>query len=72
MTLYAIRPEPDTGSLDDAEVIDRLRYGWQFLEQAILPVDPAGYLAYLFFAKAWMHNARGQLDKSVVAGKEAP
>ena len=35
MTLYAIRPDPDTGSLDDAEVVDQLRYGWQFLEQAI-------------------------------------
>lgn len=35
MTLYAIRPDPETGSLDDAEVVDQLRYGWQFLEQAI-------------------------------------
>lgn len=35
MTLYAIRPDPDTGSLDDAEVVDQLREGWQFLEQAI-------------------------------------
>ena len=35
MTLYAIRPDPGTGSLDDAEVVDQLRYGWEFLEQAI-------------------------------------
>src|SRR5689334_6241418 len=35
MTLYAIRPDPSTGSLEDAEVMDRSRYGWQFLEQAI-------------------------------------
>jgi hypothetical protein len=35
MTLYAIRPDPDTGSLDDAKVVDQLREGWQFLEQAI-------------------------------------
>ena len=36
MTLYAIRPDPDTGSLgEDAEVVDQLRDGWQFLEQAI-------------------------------------
>ena len=35
MTLYALRPNPETGSLDDAEVVDQFRYGWQFLEQAI-------------------------------------
>jgi hypothetical protein len=36
MTLYAIRPVPETGSLDeDAEVVDQSRYGWQFLEQAV-------------------------------------
>jgi hypothetical protein len=35
VTLYALRPDPATGSLDDAEVIDQSRYGWQFLEQAI-------------------------------------
>ena len=35
MTLYAIRPDPVTGSLDDAEVVDQSRYGWEFLEQAI-------------------------------------
>lgn len=35
MTLYAIRPDPVTGSLDDAEVISESRYGWQFLEQAV-------------------------------------
>jgi hypothetical protein len=35
MTLYAIRPTPDTESLDDAEVVDQSRYGWEFLKQAI-------------------------------------
>lgn len=35
MTLYALRPDPSTGSLEDAEVIDEFKYGWQFLEQAI-------------------------------------
>ena len=35
MTLYAIRPDPETGSLDDAEVADQSRYGWEFLKQAI-------------------------------------
>lgn len=35
MTLYALRPDPATGSLDDAEVVDEFKYGWQFLEQAI-------------------------------------
>src|SRR5215470_11094924 len=35
MTLYAVRPDPNTGSLDDAKVVDQLREGWQFLEQAI-------------------------------------
>jgi ATP phosphoribosyltransferase len=35
VTLYAIRPDPDTGSLDDAEVVDQFRYGWQFLEQSV-------------------------------------
>lgn len=35
MTLYALRPDPVTGSLDDAEVISESRYGWQFLEQAV-------------------------------------
>jgi ATP phosphoribosyltransferase len=35
MTLYAVRPDPDTGSLDDAEVVDQLKDGWAFLEQAI-------------------------------------
>jgi ATP phosphoribosyltransferase len=35
MTLYAIRPTPGTESLDDAEVVDQSRYGWQFLEQAV-------------------------------------
>lgn len=44
MTFYAIRPDPVTGSLDNAEVMSELRYGWQFLEQAIMLwrlVDPA-------------------------------
>ena len=35
MTLYAVRPDPVASSLDDAEVIDEFKYGWQFLEQAI-------------------------------------
>jgi ATP phosphoribosyltransferase len=35
VTIYALRPDPVTGSLDDAEVIDEFKYGWQFLEQAI-------------------------------------
>lgn len=35
MTLYALRPDPVTGSLEDAEVIDEFKYGWRFLEQAI-------------------------------------
>ena len=44
MTLYAIRPDPDTGSLDDGEVVDQSRYGWDVLPQAIALwrlVDPA-------------------------------
>lgn len=36
MTLYALRPDLVTGSLDDAEVVSENRYGWQFLEQAIM------------------------------------
>jgi len=36
MTLYAIRPQPGTDSLDeDAEVVDESRYGWESLKQAI-------------------------------------
>jgi ATP phosphoribosyltransferase len=35
MTLYAIRPDPITGSLDEAEVVEQSKYGWDFLEQAI-------------------------------------
>jgi hypothetical protein len=35
MTLYALRPAPETGSLDEAEVVDQFEYGWQFLDQAI-------------------------------------
>jgi hypothetical protein len=36
MTLYSIRPNPETGQLDeDAEVVNESKYGWQFLEQAI-------------------------------------
>lgn len=35
MTLYALRPDPGTGSLDDAEVVSESSYGWQFLEQAV-------------------------------------
>lgn len=36
MTLYAIQPDPVTGSLDDAKVISQSKYGWDFLEQAIM------------------------------------
>ena len=35
MTLYAFRLAPNSASLDDAEVIDRSRHGWEFLEQTI-------------------------------------
>jgi hypothetical protein len=35
VTLYAIRPTPGTDSLDDAEVVEQSRYGWEFLEQAV-------------------------------------
>lgn len=36
MTLYAIRPILGDAPLsEDAEVVDQLQYGWQFLEQAI-------------------------------------
>jgi hypothetical protein len=35
MTLYALKPDPATGSLDDAEVVTQSPYGWKFLEQAI-------------------------------------
>jgi ATP phosphoribosyltransferase len=35
MTLYAIRSAPGSESLEDAEVVDQSRYGWQFLEQAV-------------------------------------
>jgi hypothetical protein len=44
MTLYVLRLAPDSTSLDDAEVIARSRYGWEFLEQTIALwrlVDPA-------------------------------
>jgi hypothetical protein len=35
MTLYALRPDPVTGSLDDAKVVSESKYGWGFLEQAV-------------------------------------
>jgi len=35
VTLYALRPDPSTGSLEGAEVVDEFKHGWQFLEQAI-------------------------------------
>jgi len=44
MTLYAVRFPPDSTSLEDAEVVDESRYGWEFLEQTIALwrlVDPA-------------------------------
>ena len=36
MTLYAIRPDSETGLLEDAEVVFESKYGFQFLEQAIM------------------------------------
>lgn len=44
MTLYAVRFPSDSTELEDAEVVDQSRYGWEFLEQAITLwrlVDPA-------------------------------
>jgi hypothetical protein len=35
VTLYALRPDPVTGSLEDVEVVDEFKYGWQFVEQAV-------------------------------------
>jgi hypothetical protein len=35
MTLYKFRLAPHAQSLEDAHAIDRLRYGWDYLEQAI-------------------------------------
>lgn len=35
MTMYALRPDPVTGSLDDAEVVEESRYGWGLIEEAI-------------------------------------
>lgn len=35
MTLYAIRPDPATGALDDAEVVNQSKHGWDFLKQTI-------------------------------------
>jgi len=35
MTLYAARFAPDSTSLEDAEILDRSRHGWEFLGQAI-------------------------------------
>jgi ATP phosphoribosyltransferase len=35
LTLYAIRPDPGTDSLEDAEVVSESKYGWEFLEHAI-------------------------------------
>jgi hypothetical protein len=35
VTLYAIRPDPETGALDGDAVIEESSYGWQFLEQAV-------------------------------------
>ena len=36
MTLYAIRPDLETGSLEDAEVVAQSKYGWDFLKHAIM------------------------------------
>jgi hypothetical protein len=44
MTLYALRLPPDSTTLDDAEVVDESKHGWEFLEQSIALwrlVDPA-------------------------------
>lgn len=44
MTLYALRPSPETGSLDGAEVVNQSKYGWGFLEQSVMLwrlVEPA-------------------------------
>lgn len=44
MTLYALRLPNGSATLDDAEVVDESRYGWEFLEQTIALwrlVDPA-------------------------------
>jgi len=35
MTLYALRPDPESGSLDDAEVVEQSQDGWKFLGEAI-------------------------------------
>lgn len=35
MTLYKFRLAPTSQLLEDAEVVDRLRYGWDYLEQTI-------------------------------------
>src|SRR5690349_2567889 len=36
MTLYALRPDPVTGDVDeDSEVVSQSRYGWQFLEEGV-------------------------------------
>ena len=36
MTLYAMRPDPDSGDVvDGADIVDQSKYGWQFLEQAL-------------------------------------
>jgi hypothetical protein len=32
---YSIRPDANTESLEDAEVVSESKYGWQFLEQAV-------------------------------------
>jgi hypothetical protein len=44
MTLYALRLPSGSTSIDDAEVVDESRYGWEFLEQTTALwrlVDPA-------------------------------
>jgi ATP phosphoribosyltransferase len=35
VTLYALRPDPKFGSLDEAEVVSQCKYGWGFLTQAV-------------------------------------
>ena len=35
VTLYAVRPDPETGALDADQVVEESKYGWRFLEQAV-------------------------------------
>ncbi|HET9624293.1 MAG TPA: hypothetical protein VFP84_23130 [Kofleriaceae bacterium] len=67
MTLYAIRPHPETGSVeaDDAEVIDQLPHGWAMLEQAVtiwrLVDEPRAAAIALMMADASIAAGDGEL-----------